>query len=428
MRTPTVSSTISPAGASPTDAVRSQRIGSRELLILVSAIMALTALGIDMMLPAFDDIRRAFDLADGSADTGKIVTVFFLGLALAQVVYGPLADRFGRKPVLYLGVAIYLIGAVGSALAPSFRLMLVSRFVWGVGAAGSRVVATAIVRDRFEGAAMAKAMSQIMAVFVLVPILAPALGSAVIAVVPWRGVFWLCALLAGAAALWSLRLMETLHPSQVRPLHVRTVGQGFVQVARTPVTAGYTMASVFLQGVFTTYLASSEVIISDIFGRRSQFPFVFGGVAVLFGLGAVVNGRVVGRLGIDRVVTVVIRVLLPLCGLLVALALTGHGSPNFWLFMPTLGVILAAFMFLLPNLNAAAMQPVGEIAGTASALTGAVRIAGGALLGTVVSNQVTASVTPFAVGVAAMCLGAAVCVWLVRYRATARRPRPLLTA
>ena len=404
------------------------RLSRRELLTLISAIMALTAVAIDLMLPAFDDIRETFDLAEGSADTGKIVTVFFLGLAFAQLAYGPLADRFGRKPILYLGVGIYILGAVGSALAPTFELLLLSRFIWGVGAAGSRVVATSIVRDRFEGKAMATIMSQIMAVFVLVPILAPAIGSLVIAVLPWRGVFWVCVVWAGLVTVWSFRMKETLDPANQRPLSLRATGQGFLQVSRTPITAGYTIASVFLQSVFTAYLASSEVIISDIFDRRDQFAFVFGGVAMMFGVGALVNGRVVGRFGIDPVVTTVFRVLLPLCALMTILAVAGDGTPNFWLFMPILGLVLGAFMFLLPNLNSAAMGPVGEIAGTAAALTGAARIAGGAALGTIISNQVDVSVTPFAIGVTTMCTSAAISVWLVRRRATARELRASASA
>lgn len=392
------------------------RLSRGELLALISAIMALTAVAIDVMLPAFDDIRVAFDLAEGSGDVGRIVTVFFFGLAVAQIVYGPLADRFGRKPILYLGISIYLLGAVGSALAPTFELLLVSRFVWGVGAAGSRVVAIAIVRDRFEGDAMARAMSQVMAVFVLVPILAPSLGTAIIAVLPWQGVFWFCVVWAGLVTMWSLRLRETLDPHDRRPLSFRSTGRGFVEVTRTPVTAGYTIASVFLQGVFTAYLASSEVIIGDIFGRQEQFALVFGGVAVLFGVAALVNGRLVERLGIDRIVKSVFTVLMPLCVVLVALAIAGGGEPPIWLFMPTLGLILSAFMFLLPNLNSAAMSPVGHIAGTASALTGAVRIALGAVLGTIISANVVDSVTPFALGVAAMCTGAGITVWTVRRR------------
>ena len=389
-------------------------MGERHLLALVSAIMALTAVAIDMMLPAFDDIRVAFDLRDGSADTGRIVTVFFLGLALAQMVYGPLADRFGRKPTLYLGIGVYLAGAIGSALAPNFELLLVSRFVWGVGAAGSRVVAIAIVRDRFEGNAMARAMSQVMAVFVLVPILAPAIGAGVIAVFPWRGIFWACVIFAAVVTVWSLRLDETLPASERRPLSITTTWRGFVDVVRTPVTSGYTLASVFLQAVFTAYLASSEVIISEIFGRRDEFPFVFGSVAILFGAGALLNGRIVERVGIDRVVTLVFGALAVLCSVLVLLAVAGDGVPSFWLFMPVLGLILGSFMFLLPNLNAAAMAPMGHIAGTASAATGAVRIALGAVLGTIVSNQVVASVTPFAVGLTVFVAAAGLSVLAVR--------------
>jgi MFS transporter, DHA1 family, multidrug resistance protein len=404
------------------------RLSRRELLTLMSAIMALTAAAIDLMLPAFDDIRSAFDLAEGSADTGKIVTVFFVGLAAAQIVWGPLADRFGRKAILYAGVSVYLLGAIGSALAPTFELLLASRFVWGVGAAGTRVVSAAIIRDRFVGDAMAKAMSRIMAVFVLVPILAPAIGTAVLEFLPWRGIFWVCVVWAAAVTLWSLRLRETLRPEERRPLSLRTTGAGFREVIRTPITAGYTVATVFLQSVFITYLASSEVLISEIFDRRDQFPLVFGGIAVLFGVASLVNGRAVGTLGIDRVVKLVMRALLPLCALLVASAVASNGVPEFWIFMPTLGLILAAFMFLLPNLESAAMAPVGHIAGTASALTGAIRIAAGAVLGTIMSGQIEESVTPFAVGVAVMCLSASGTVWVVRHRESQRQAAHRLVA
>lgn len=394
-------------------------LGRRHLLTMLSAIMALTAVAIDLMLPAFDEIRDAFDLRDGSADTGRIVTYFFFGLAVAQAFYGPLADRFGRKSVLYLGIMIYVIGAVGSALAPTFGLLLLSRFVWGVGAAGSRVVATAIIRDRFEGAAMAHAMSQIMAVFVLVPVFAPTIGAAIVAVLPWRAAFWFCVLWAVAIGVWTLRLPETLDPAQRRSLSLSTTAQGFVEVARTPITAGYTIASVFLQGVFTVYLATSEVVISDIFDRRDQFPLIFGVVAVGFGATALANGRLVEHFGIDRVVTVALACILPL-NLTLVLQTLGGGTPNFWWFMPNLGCILATFMFLMPNLNSAAMEPVGHVAGTASALTGAVRIAAGAALGTFIGSQVTESVRPFAIGIAVMCIGAALSVLVVRVGAHRR--------
>ena len=392
------------------------RMGQRELLTLLSAIMALMAVGLDLMLPAFDDIRTAFDLGLNSPRTGQIITVYFMGTAVAQLAWGPLADRFGRKPILLAGVVIYVLGAVGSALAPSFAMLLVSRFVWGIGAAAARVVATAIVRDRFEGDEMARALSQVMAVFMLVPVLAPSIGAGIIAVLPWRSVFWFCAVFALVIATWSMRMRESLHPAHRRPLHVRSTATGYVEVARTRVTSGYTISTIFLQGVFTTYLASSELIIGEIFDRQAQFPFIFGAVALMFAAGAVLNGRIVVRIGVHRLVNRVYTVLIPITIALVALSVVTDGRPSIWLYVPLLGLTLSSFMFLMPNLNTAALVPVGHMAGTASALSGAVRMAGGAVLGTIVSSQVTDSTTPFSIGVALLCVGSWVTVLVVRRR------------
>ncbi len=391
-------------------------MSQRELLTMISAIMALMALGIDLMLPAFEDIRKAYDLGAGSPETGKVITVFFFGLAVAQLVYGPLADRFGRKPILYIGSIIYLVGAVGSALAPTFELLLLSRFVWGIGAAGSRVVATAIIRDRFAGTAMAKAMSQVMAVFMLVPVLAPTIGTGIIAILPWRSVFWFCAVWAVIVTLWSLRLRESLDPANRRPFRLGSTVRGYTEVAHTRVTGGYTVSTIFLQGVFTSYLACSELLISDVFDREAQFPIIFGLIATLFAIGALVNGRVVERFGIHRLINWVYMILVPLTALSVVVSVRSDGQPGFWVFMPLLGLTLGSFMFLMPNLNTAALGPVGHLAGTASALSGAARMAGGAVLGTLVSAQVSDSTTPFSIGVALLCLGSWICVVVTRHR------------
>ncbi len=391
-------------------------LSRRELLTMISAIMALTAVAIDLMLPVFDDARDAFGLREGSADTGRIVTVFFIGMALGQIGFGPVADRFGRKRTLYIGIGIYLVGAIGTAIAPTFDMMLASRFLWGIGAAGGRVIAVAVVRDRFEGDAMAAAMSRIMAVFMLVPVVAPSLGAVVVAFLPWRGVFWVCVVWAAGVLLWSLRLPETLRPEHQRSMAVGSVGRGYAEVVRTRITGGYTLASVFIQAVFTAYVASSDIIIGDIFDLEDEFPFVFGAIAVMFGIAAVVNGRLVASFGTRRVVSGVFTVQLPLATALVALSVVADGTPDRAIFLSLLAMILASFMFLMPNLNADAMLPVGHIAGTASALTGAFRLAAGAVLGTLISSQVTDSVTPFALGVVAMCASAAVTVAISRAR------------
>ncbi len=394
-------------------------MGPRELLLMISAIMALMALAIDLLLPAFDEIREAFGLDPDSTQVSQVITVFFLGLAVAQLVWGPLADRYGRKAILYAGIAVYVAGAIGSALAPSLNWLLIARFIWGVGAAGARVVATAIIRDSFEGTRMAKAMSQIMAVFVMAPVFAPSIGAGLIVLFSWRSLFWFCVIWAVLIALWSLRLPETLEPESRRPLEFRSITAGFGDVLHHRLTAGYTLSSLFLQAVFTAYLGSSERLISGVFGRGAQFPLIFGAVAILFAVGAVINGQIVGIFGMERLIHVMLGGVLTVSMLLVALSVVSDGEPNFWLFMPLLGVLLAMFMFIMPNLNTAALEPMGHVAGTASSLTGAARVAGGAILGAVVDSQVSDKTTPFAIAIVIFTVGAiASVVWAERGNAT----------
>ena len=376
--------------------VRRPAPGRNETLAMLSAVMALMAMAIDLMLSAFDEMRVSFGLEPTSNEVAGVVTVFFMGLAVAQLFFGPITDRFGRKSVLYASVAVYILGAVGSALAPTLPLLLVARFVWGIGAAGARVVATAVARDLFEGVEMARAMSQIMAVFVLVPVIAPTVGAGIVAILPWRAVFWACAIWAIAMAAWTRRLPESLPPERRRRLNRSDIASAYAEFARTRSTLWFSIASVFLQSVFTMYLASAELIVSEIFGRRSAFPMVFGVIAIGFGVAALVNGRVVGRFGVRPVMNAMLVSLIVGSVLLVAVTLASGGTPTFWVFMPLLGLLLAQFMFLMPNMNAEALEPVPHIAGTASSLSGGLRMAGGAILGGVVASRIDTSLTPFA--------------------------------
>ena len=379
-----------------TDVATRPHPGRNETLAMLSAVMALMAMAIDLMLSAFDEMRLSFGLDPNSNEVAGVVTVFFMGLAVAQLFFGPITDRFGRKSVLYSSVAVYVLGAVGSALAPTLPLLLVARFVWGVGAAGARVAATAVARDLFEGVEMARAMSQIMAVFVLVPVIAPTVGAGIVAILPWRAVFWACAIWAVAMAAWTRRLPESLPPERRRRLDRSDIASAYAEFARTRPTLWFSISSVFLQSVFTMYLASAELIVSEIFGRRSAFPVVFGVIAIGFGIAALVNGRLVGRFGVRPVMNTMLVSLIIGAVLLVALTLAGDGTPSFWVFMPLLAVLLAQFMFLMPNMNAEALEPVPHIAGTASSLSGGLRMAGGAVLGGVVAARIDTSLTPFA--------------------------------
>jgi len=365
----------------------------------MATMMGLTALSIDLMLPAFDEIRADFGLASDSTGTAAIITVFFLGLAPAQLAYGPLADRFGRKPVLYAGLAIFILGAIGSAVAGSLGGVLAFRFLWGIGSAGPRVISLTVIRDIYEGDRMAKVMSFIAAVFIFVPVVAPSVGALLLEVGNWRLLFWVCALLAGGAGVWLLRLPETLDAAhQIKRLDVRSIACAARIVVTNRQAVGYTLGMAFVFGAFVSYLASSELVWEDVYGRGDQFPLIFGALAFVIGVAILVNGMIVDRIGSRRIFHGSLFIYMVTAGLALGVALLGGGAPNFWLFVVLLGLPLASHGLLIPNANSLAMAPLGEVAGTASAIIGAFSILGGALLGSVIDRMFNGTVTPMITG------------------------------
>lgn len=365
-------------------------------------IMALAAVGIDLMLPAFDDIRAHFGLAPDSPDVAQIVTMFLLGMALSQFFYGPLADRFGRRPVLYGGFAIYFIGAMGAVLAPNLELILLSRFIWGVGAAGPRVVSVSIVRDVYSGDEMAKAMSFILAIFIMVPILAPSVGAALIEIFDWRATFAFGAVMVVVVALWARVLPETLDERNRRPINPRAIGSATWEVLTNRQTMGYTLARTATFGAFSSYLASSERIFGEIYGRPEQFPFIFGGVSAAMGVSILINTRLVDRIGARRTVHIFLTLYVIWAFVLMAVTQAAGGLPDFWVFVIGLAILAGMHALLIPNFNTISMWPMGHIAGTASAVIGTIPVAGGALIGAFIDRLYEDTVTPLTVAFAVL--------------------------
>ncbi len=384
-------------------------LSDRQFALMLAMTMAMTALAIDVMLPAFGEIREAMDLPAGSSDTGALITVFFLGLAIAQIPAGLLADRFGRKPVLHIGLVLYALGAVGAMFAPSLGWMLVGRFLWGLGAGGPRVVAVAIVRDRYSGDRMARMMSFVMAMFILIPIVAPSIGSALLAIGPWQLVFGFCALVACAVNLWCTRLPETLHPEHRRPLQLRPILLGARTVVRSRETVLLGVALTAVMASFMSYLASAELIIEETFDLGGAFPVIFGGLAVGMGLATFTNGRIVERIGMWSLLRVVLAAYAVVTGVVLLVALATDGVPPVAVYMPLLAIGLANHSLLVPNLNSAAMQPVGAVAGTASALLGTVTIAAGSLIGSRIDQAFDGTVRPLSIAFFVSSLVALVC-------------------
>ncbi len=379
------------------------RLGRVELTVLMSMIMAVGALAIDMMLPAFGPLRAHFGLPADSNALAAVVTMFLVGLGLGQPLWGPLSDSLGRKRVLWSGLAIYVVAALVAAFSSSLPVLLAWRLVGGFGAGAARVVSQGVIRDAYEGEQMAKILSYIMAVFILVPIIAPSVGSAVLAVADWQTIFFVIAGFGVAASLWSLRLPETLPRERRIPLNLPKLLRAARAVATSRFAMGLTLAQTSMFGFFASYLASSQLIIDDVFGLGTWFPIIFGSQAALLGTSMLLNPRLLDRYGLRQVLRFVMA---SYCGATLVFAIIGiatAGRPPFWLFILGLAPILVAHAFVIPNLNAAAMMPMRNLAGTAAAIIGSISTLGGALIGAVIDQTYNGTVEPMMMGSAIVC-------------------------
>jgi len=366
---------------------------------LLALSMALVALGIDIMLPALGAIRRDLGLPPDSTAVAMLVTAYFLGLALGQLGYGPASDRFGRRPTLFVGYAIYIVGAIVAAFSTSLAMLIASRFVWGIGAAGARVITVAVIRDTYEGEAMSRAMSFVMAIFVLVPIIAPLLGSAILQVGDWPWVFGACVVGALIISVWSWRrLPETLREEHRLELRFRRVLAAARIVVSDRQAFGYGLAMTALYASFLSYIASSEIIIGEALGRPELFPFIFASIAAIMGGAMLVNARIVHRVGTRRLAHGMLLIYLGVAAGFLGMAGVTGGRPPVWAFMVAIGPLLASHALLIPNMNTIAMVNMAPVAGTASSVIGAAQIAIGALLGSLIDQAFRGTILPLATG------------------------------
>jgi DHA1 family bicyclomycin/chloramphenicol resistance-like MFS transporter len=398
---------------------RRARPGSREFLAIVALCMAMAALSIDLMLPAFPEMRETFGLDEGATEISLVLTGFFVGLGFGQLVYGPLSDRFGRKRVLYAGIAVYVIGAAASTRAGSLGAFVACRVVWGFGAACPRSLALAIVRDTFEGDRMARAMSNVMATFILVPVVAPSIGAGLLAIGSWQLTLWVPVGMAVLlTALIALRLPETLPPEKRRSVAPGALVGAAGTVVRNRQTMAFCVASTFLFGIMTAYVGSTQVIVEEVFDADDLFPFIFGALAIGLALGSLLAARLVTRMGLARLVRFGALYAVTSAAVLAAVAITTDGHPPLWLFVVASGLMLPSVTALVPNTNTAAMAPLGHVAGMAAAVIGTVSTIGGALLGGIVDEAFDGSVVPFSVGALVFATAACCAVWLARLRPT----------
>ena len=365
---------------------------------LVAGCTALTAVAIDILLPAFPKIRKEFGLPAGSGRVSLLITAFFLGLAFGQLFYGPLSDRFGRRRPLLAGLAIYVAAGIATTMATSFNTMIFWRFIWGLGAAAPRSLSIAMVRDTSNGESMARIMSLVMATFIVVPVLAPSIGSLLISIGPWRLVFWVAIVVAVLVAAWVRVIPETLPPERRRAIGPSALRGAFRVVVRSRPTVGYGLAVMFLFATMSSWIGGSEIMIEDALGQGKHFALIFGIIAIAFGFASLASARIVRTIGLNRLVYLGAFGVVLTGALATTVALVTDGRPPTWVFVVMMMIVLPSVAALVPSLNTAAMIPVPQVAGMAAALLGTLSTAGGSILGAIVDNSLRSSITPFAIG------------------------------
>ncbi len=367
---------------------------------MMALMQSLVALSIDAMLPALTEIGQ--DLGAKTAnDSQLIVSILFLGLAFGQGFYGPLSDMTGRKPAIYLGFSLFLTGCLLSLFSTDFSIMLCGRFLQGLGLAGPRCVVVAIVRDQYEGPAMARVMSFVMTIFIFVPAIAPALGQGILLVAHWRAIFaglLSCGILT---LFWIiLRLPETLLSDRRIPFSIARIKNGIHEVCTNRVSLGYTISLGFISSAFLGYLSSAQQIFQKQYELGTLFPLYFAILALCIGGASFMNGRLVMRFGMQNLSRWSKRISTAISVLFFLYVLSVSGQPPLWLMMMYMMAILFCFGIMYGNLNAMAMEPLGHIAGVGAAVTGAISTLISVPCGILIGHSYNGTVIPVISGFA----------------------------
>ncbi len=395
-----------------------------EFVAMMAMMTSLVAMSIDLMLPALADIGAELGVRRTN-DNQLVLTMIFLGLALGQLFYGALSDSIGRKPAIYLGYGVFFAGTLLSIFAVSFPMMLAGRLIQGMGVAGPRAVSMALIRDRFEGRGMAQVMSFINVVFILVPVIAPGLGQAILLVADWRAIFVVLLMLGVVSLLWfALRQPETLPAARRAPFSARRIGRALREVLTNPIALGYTLMAGLIAAALQGYLSSAQQIFQFQYGLGTLFPLFFAAIALAMGLASFVNGRLVIRYGMHPLLRTALLTLCTLAVLFVGVALVTGGQPPLWLFMAYLLPSFFCIGILFGNMNALAMQPLGHIAGIGAAVVGSLSTLLATPLGAGIGQAYNGTVTPLALGFAALGLGALALMRWAEGRRASSRPGP----
>ncbi|MET3584819.1 DHA1 family bicyclomycin/chloramphenicol resistance-like MFS transporter [Pseudorhizobium tarimense] len=373
-------------------------MGKVEFIALMAALMALNALAIDIMLPGLQQIGAALGV-DNENHRQYVVSAYLFGFGIAQLAYGPISDRFGRRRPMLFGLVVYVLASLSAVAVPSFAGLLALRFLQGIGSAAMRVITISIVRDVYGGRAMAEVMSLIMMVFMVVPVIAPGTGQVILFVGNWHLIFLFMAVVATAVGIWMyLRIPETLHPEDVRPLTARSILDGFRIVLTNRLALCYAIASMFIFGALFGFINSAQQVYVGIYDLGAWFALAFAAIGALMALSSFVNATFVGRFGMRRLSHASLLGFIVITFLWLMVQVFGPQPMPFPLFLAFFALAMFQFGWIGSNFNSLAMEPLGHVAGTASSVLGFMGTFGGASIGAMIGQSFDGTALPMVAG------------------------------
>ncbi|MDN4630499.1 multidrug effflux MFS transporter [Sphingomonas sp. PsM26] len=380
-----------------------------EFVAFVAALMAVNALGVDLMLPALADMGR--DLAIATANHRQwIITFYMLGFGVGQLAYGPLTDRYGRRPILLITLLGFVAASIFAASSATFPALIGARILQGLMSAATRVLAVAIVRDNFSGRTMARTLSVAQMIFFLVPILAPSLGQMLLLIGPWRFIFYALAAFAAFVLAWTFaRLPESLPVERRVPISIATLTASYRLTLTNRYSAGYAVAASLTFGGIIAFVASSQQIFVEEFNAGDRFTVLFAVCAFSMGCASFANSQLVERLGTRLISQVAVFGLIGLS--LLHLVVIGAGDETLVTYMAFQALSMTCIGLCGSNFGAMAMEPVGHIAGTASSVQGFITSVGAVLVGSAIGQSYNGTTFPLAIGYLA--IGVAVLVLIL---------------
>ncbi len=373
-------------------------MGRAEFIALMAFLMALNALAIDIMLPGLQEIGAALNV-ENENHRQYVVSAYLIGFGIAQLFYGPIADRFGRRLPMIFGLAIYIISSLAVVMVPSFETLLFLRFIQGIGSAATRVITVSIVRDVFGGRQMAEVMSLIMMVFMVIPVVAPGTGQVIMLFGDWHWIFVFMAVIAMIVGVWMyIRLPETLAREDVRPFTIKVIFDGFRIVLTDRVALCYTIASTFIFGALFGFINSAQQVYVGIYGLGVWFPVAFAGVALFMALSSFVNAKLVGRFGMRKLSHGSLLGFIAINFIWLIVQVVGPQPMPFFLFIGFFALAMFQFGWIGSNFNSLAMEPLGHVAGTASSVLGFMGTIGGSITGAAIGQAFNGTALPMVAG------------------------------